>query len=300
MTQPSDKTPDITAIFNDIVKFREKYRVEVIVIKFGGALAEEDDTIRNIGKQAAFLAESVKARVIVVHGGGKQIDNALLEKNIEPKKDTATGLRITDLPTLDVSDSALRALNGKIVRLFQEASTDFRAVGMAGYDGQLAQAEKLNHYTGEATEINVKYLNHLLDYDAGVIPVIYPICKNQNADTGETRLNVNADNLAAEIASQMKARRLVLCSDIPGVLDKDGNLLTGLTSEDIDKLIDDGTVTGGMTAKLKSAAKAVEILPSGGVVILDGRKDNAILTEFLYEKGAGTLIRPAKKGPKGP
>lgn len=287
---------DISAIFNDILKYRDKYQKELIVIKFGGSLAENDEIIRSIGRQAAFLTHSINARVIVVHGGGRQINDALEKENIQPKRDPDTNLRMTDEPTVRISDQALRNLNGHIVRLFHEASKDIHVVGMAGYDGRTVRAKPLNYYTGEAAQISVDYLTHLMNFkDGGTIPVIYPICWNDQPHKDEARLNVNADSVAAAIASQMNARRLILCSDIPGVLDNNGNLLTGLSSHDVDHLIDKGIVTGGMVTKLRAASEAAESIPNGGVAILDGRKDNVILAELLFEKGAGTLIRGTER-----
>jgi len=278
-------------IFNDILNFKDKYRHETIVIKFGGALAEDDDVIRNIARQAAFLSYNIDAHVVVVHGGGKQIDLALAEKGIEKKRDPKTDLRITDAATLDVSDAALRTLNGKITRLFHEASKDVQALGMAGYDGRIVEAESLHHFTGQVTDVSDRTLSHLVSMsNASVIPVIYPICHSKNSVDGESRLNVNADDVASAIATKLGARRLILCSDIPGVLDKDKNLVKSLSTNEIDHLINDGTVSGGMIAKLKAAGDAADALKGGGVVILDGRKENAILTELLYENGAGTLI----------
>jgi acetylglutamate kinase len=298
LTERPDMT-DISCIFNDILRFKEKYRDETIVIKFGGALAEDDDVIRNIARQAAFLTHSIDANVVIIHGGGKQINNALEEKGITPQRDPKTDLRITDGPTLDVSDSALRTLNGKIVRLFRETSRDICAVGMAGYDGPIVTAEALSHFTGQATGVDTEYLSQVLQVKGrSVIPVIYPICNNDTPQGGESRLNVNADDVAATIAAKLGARRLILCSDIPGVLDKDKMLIKKLNTHEIARLIDNGTVTGGMIAKIKAAADAADTLSSGGVVILDGRKENAILEELLYENGSGTLIhRPGHTKP---
>ncbi len=281
----------MTTIFNTGAPHTDQYRGKPVVIKFGGALAENDDVIRNIARQAAFLTTELGARVVVVHGGGKQINQALEDKGITPRRDPVTDLRITDAATLDVSDAALRVLNGRITRLFQDVS-NVQAVGMAGYDARVVQAQPLNHFTGEAVDADAAFLDHLTSLtDRHVIPVIYPICHSLSPVDGEARLNVNADDVAAAIAAKMKAERLVLCSDIPGVLDKDKNLLADLTVEDIDALIADQTVTGGMIAKVKAAAQAAQALTNGGVVILDGRTENVILKEFLQESGAGTLIR---------
>jgi acetylglutamate kinase len=291
-----DHSQDLSGIYNNLRKFQQKYKDQTVVIKFGGALAEDDSIIRGIGQQASFLSYVIGAKVIVVHGGGRQIDNALKEKAIAVRKDPESGLRITDRPTLEASDAALRVLNGRIVRIFNQASQDMRALGMAGYDGRMVQAEPIHHYTGQATGVDESLLRHLLakKEEKPIIPVIYPICHHETEEGDETRLNVNADDVASAIATQMGARRLILCSDIPGVLGKDKRLIDHLTTAEIDRLIDDGTVTGGMVAKLRAAGEAAKSMKQGGVVILDGRQDETILTELLYEKGVGTLIEKTK------
>lgn len=287
---------DIASIFNDILKYHEKYRGETLVIKFGGSLAESDSVIRSLARQVAFLSNSMGAKIVLVHGGGKQIDDALARAKIEIKRDPKTGLRITDKETLAVSDDALRLLNGRVVRLFQEESATIQAIGFAGYEARLVHAQPVHDYTGQPAEVNVDFLNRLLEKSSdAVIPIIYPICWSDSAEDLEKRLNVNADDAAAAIAGQIGARRLILCSDTPGVLDKDGNRLTGLSTLDIEHLIESGTVTGGMIPKLRAAAEAADQLKMGGVVILDGRKDNFILAELLSEDGVGTLIRSPER-----
>ncbi|MFA5593356.1 MAG: hypothetical protein WC989_08605 [Micavibrio sp.] len=162
---------DISTIFNDILKYRDKYQKELIVIKFGGALAEDDEVIRSIGRQAAFLTHSMDARVIVVHGGGRQINDALEKENIQPKRDPDTDLRITDEPTVRISDQALRNLNGHIVRLFHESSRDIHVVGMAGYDGRAIRAKSL-HRGGWSSRCRVSNTSHEFQrwrYDTGYL-----------------------------------------------------------------------------------------------------------------------------------
>lgn len=294
-TQIPNAGTDFASAMLEIQKYHEKYREEVIVIKFGGALAESDDRVRSIARQAAYLSHSVDADVVVVHGGGSQIDVALTKAGIKPRRD-ANELRITDNETLEITDQVLRHMNGRIVRLFQEVSDNVRAFGMAGYDGRIIQAEPINEYTGKPVGIDNDFFRNTLDFQGmDNIPVIYPVCWNDVSEDGERRLNVNADDVAAMVASKLKARRLILCSDIPGVKDKDGNILTGLSTDDVERLIDDGTVTGGMKPKLRAAAQAAMQLPTGGVVILDGRKENTILEELMSEKGSGTLIRSAER-----
>jgi acetylglutamate kinase len=283
---------EINHIFNDVLKFREKYKGTHIVLKFGGALAGNDDAVRSIGRQAAFLQRSIGAHIIMVHGGQNQIDEALAKENIESKKISKTGVRETDQPTLNISDDTLRALNGRVVRLMQETSPEIKALGMAGYDGRLITAKQEAKFTGSNPHVETNLLNFILQQkDQDIIPVIYPICWSEAHPGIDSRLNVNADTVAASIASSMKAHRLILCSDISGVLDKQGQKLSSLSTEEIDDLIDNGVVTGGMINKVRMAAKAAGQMTNGGVVILNGYEENAILTELLYEEGIGTLVR---------
>lgn len=284
------------ASFDEIQKYSEAYSGKLIVIKFGGALAEDDKVVGPIAKQVAFLRRSVGVSVIVVHGGGQQIDDALKEKGIAIARDKETGLRITDKPTLATSDIALRKLNQHITELFNNAGNGISATGYAGYDNDMIKAKscgpKLGGFTGEAPEITGHhFLKDLLgDKKANAVPVIYPICHSQKTIDGENRINVNADDVAAALAAQMGAIRLILCSDIPGVLDKNGCLIPEISCKGTEQLITEGTVTGGMVAKLVSAARAAERLPDGGVTILNGRAPNSILEELLSDRGCGTLI----------
>jgi acetylglutamate kinase len=279
------------AIYGDVARFSDQYEGRLIVIKFGGALAEDDNVVSSIGRQAVYLKHHMKANVIVVHGGGRQIDEALTQSGIQTRRDRE-GLRITDLPALKISDASLRGLNGHIVSLFNAVSKNVSALGIAGYDGRAVLAHVLNEYTGKPAGINREYLAHLLKYkDSDIIPVIYPICANTHPVNGETRLNVNADDVAATLAAEMGATRLILCSDIPGVLGKGKRLIRNLSTNKVDRLVDDEIVTDGMIPKLRAAVAAAENLDHGGVVILNGLIDGAILAELLSKKGTGTLIQ---------
>jgi acetylglutamate kinase len=197
-----------------------------------------------------------------------------------------------------VSDASLRNLNGHIVRLFQEVSPNVKVMGMAGYDAATVQGEPIgDNYTGQPTKLNDAWLRHVLNGtgDARVIPVIYPICKREQGAGPESRLNINADDVASFIATELEARRLILASDIPGVLDKDKVLIPEMSTTGVDRLVGDGTVSGGMIPKLRAAAEAANAMRDGGVVILDGREPETILAELLG-KGGGTLIqRPATR-----
>ncbi len=287
---------DWSNCLDQIQKWQKVYDGKLVVVKFGGALAENPAYVANIAKQVDYLQKFVRVRSIVVHGGGKQIDQDLTAAGIEITKDKATGLRVTDKKTLKVSDRSLRDLNGSIVRTFHDTCNEVVAVGCAGYDGKTLTAEacssELGGYTGHSPKVNSHYLDPLVRCAApSLVPVIYPICWNVSAQDGESRLNVNADDVACALAAQMGAVRLILCADVPGVLDKEGRLISELSPFDVDKLIEEETVTGGMIAKLNSLGKAGEKMTKGGAVILDGRDPNSILAEILSDRGSGTLVR---------
>lgn len=284
-------------MISDILRYKDEYERKIVVMKFGGSLAENDETVTNIARQAEFLTHNFDARVVLVHGGGNQINARLKEHGIEVKKEEKTGLRITDADTLEISDQVLRGINGRIVSVFNRVAPRVLAIGMAGYEGRTITAIQKDaarrNYTGHITNINIAYLHHILNYNGGdLIPVIYPICHNANSKE-ENRLNVNADEVAGMLAAHLGAKRLIFCSDIPGVLDKDGDLISEMSVEDVDKAITEGVVTGGMIQKLRTAAYAAQNLGEGGVVIVDGRTQSSILAEFVYKKGSGTLISKA-------
>ncbi|HAX91054.1 MAG TPA: hypothetical protein DCY07_02450 [Rhodospirillaceae bacterium] len=287
---------DWSSCLEQIQKWQGVYEGKLVVVKFGGALAEDTEIVSNIAKQVDYLQKFVRVRSIVIHGGGKQIDQDLTTAGLEITRDKTTGLRVTDRRTLDVSDRSLRALNGKIVRSFHDTCREIVAVGSAGYDGKTLTAEpcssELGGYTGHSPMVDSTYLHQLISCtQKPLVPVIYPICWNNAAQDGESRLNVNADDVACALATQMGAVRLIFCADVPGVLDKEGRLISELSPFDVDNLIEEGVVTGGMIAKLKSLGKAGEKMTTGGAVILDGRDPNAILAEILSDSGSGTLVR---------
>ncbi len=286
---------DWSSCLDQIQKWHQVYEGKLVIIKFGGALAENPKYVSNIAKQADYLRRFVKVKSIIVHGGGSQIDRELAAAGIEVTKDKKTGLRITNQKTLDVSDRSLRTLNGNIVRIFHRTCKEIVAIGSAGYDGKILTAEAchpdLGGYTGHSPAVDSSRLDCLIQCaEPPFVPVVYPICWNAQ-EQEERRLNVNADEVACALATRMKAIRLIFCADVPGVLDKDGRLVSELSPLDVDKLIEEGTVSGGMIAKLKSLGKAGEKMTDGGAVILDGRNPNAILAEILSDCGSGTLVR---------
>jgi acetylglutamate kinase len=269
----------------------KKYQNKTIVIKFGGALAK-DIYIQEFASNIHFLTSVVGAHVVVVHGGGQQIDDALKAKNIPVQKDKVSGLRITSLETLETMDPLLVKMNGHITALFNRVMGSC-AVGMAGYHHGIFSAYPVGEqddYTGVIHSVDSFQIQNC--FQSGLVPVFYPVCFNTAACDGEeTRLNVNADNVAAQIAITLNADRLIICSDIDGVKDEHGMLIPEILTTDVDRLINSGVVTGGMIPKLSMVANAADKMHKGaGVVILNGMKPHAILNELSLDKGCGTLI----------
>jgi len=225
-------------------------------------------------------------RPVVVHGGGPQIGTML--KRLQIKTEFKDGLRVSDMETVGVAEMVLSgAINKSIVSAINVAGG--KAVGISGRDAGLITARPVNAdlgFTGEPTGTDVTVIQTLASDDAGFIPVISPI----SADEDGHGYNINADTAAGVLASALGASRLMLLTDIEGVMDGDGNLLTDLSSDEARGLIKDGTAKGGMIPKLTTAIDAVE----GGVesvVILDGRRAHGLLVELFTDMGAGTLIR---------
>jgi len=280
--------------FEQIWKWKEIYSGQCVVIKFGGALAEDPKVVEGIAKQICYLQNIIGINVIAPHGGGKQIDKDLKRAGLEIVRDKKTGLRITDKRTVEVSDASLRNLNNDIVCRFNAVCKEVTAMGCSGYDGPdvsaVTMGSELGGYTGHLPEANVPYFERLMK--AGVVPFVYPICQNRK---GGGWLNVNADNVAGAIAVGMQAKRLIICSDVEGVLDEDRRLIQEISPSEALQLIDRGVVAGGMIPKLKMLVEASKKLMSGGAVLLDGRNPTAILDELLSDQGGGTLVRHSSK-----
>lgn len=294
MPQPS---LHLFQVFEEILKYKTEYKGRVVILKFGGNLVADNEIIENIARQTAMLRHNLDIKTVIVHGGGSQIDGELKRLRIPVKKDQATGLRITDKKTLEVSDRVMRGINGNVVNVFNRVTKDIRAIGMAGYDARAICADPLlmdaENYTGGATSVDKSYFEHLFSYP-DTVPIIYPICYNPTGED-DTRMNVNADEVAGILAAKLDAKRLMLCSDVLGVLDKDGQLIPEIVIDQVDKLIDDEIVTGGMIQKLRTAANVAQMMQAGNVTIVDGRTEGAILAEILSSKGSGTIIRRRPK-----
>jgi len=273
----------------------QRYDDATVVVKYGGHAMYDEQMARDFAKDMILL-EQAGVNPVVVHGGGPQIGAMLNRLNI--KSEFAAGLRVTDKATMDVVEMVLAGLiNKQIVGFINNEGG--RAIGLCGKDGNMVTAHKLTRtivddttkqeqeidlgFVGEPHHVDSRVLDALLGRE--LIPVLAPVC---NGDDGQT-YNVNADTFAGAIAGALKAKRLLLLTDVPGVLDKNKNLIPELTVSKIHELIADGTITGGMIPKVETCIYALEQSVEG-VVILDGKVPHAVLLELLTDHGAGTLI----------
>jgi acetylglutamate kinase len=286
---PAQKAKVIAEALPYIQRFWDK----TVVIKYGGN-AMTDPVLKAAFARDVVLLKLVGLNPVVVHGGGPQIEDLL--KRVGKKGEFIQGMRVTDAETMDLVEMVLGGqVNKEIVNLINQAGG--KAVGLTGKDGRFIRARKLMMESkdrpgdlidigqvGEITQIDPSLIAFL---DSGdFIPVIAPIGVGSGGET----YNINADVVAGKLAEVLKAEKLVLLTNTPGVLDKDGNLLTGLTPRKIDDLVADGTLSGGMLPKIASALDAAR---SGvkSVHIIDGRVEHALLLEIMTDQGVGTLIQ---------
>jgi acetylglutamate kinase len=287
-------TPQLKAdILSEALPYIRRFHGKTIVIKYGGN-AMTDPALQEAFAHDVVLLKLVGMNPVVVHGGGPQIDEAL--ERVGKKSQFVQGMRVTDEETMEVVEWVLAGeVQGDLVMLIN--SFGGQAVGLTGKDGALIRAKRMKMpdrddptkfhdigQVGEIEKINPAVVKALQD-DA-FIPVISPI------GFGEDGLsyNINADVVAGKIAEVLKAEKLVMLTNTPGVLDKNGKLITGLTARQIDDLFADGTISGGMLPKISSALEAAK---SGvnSVHIIDGRVDHCLLLEILTDQGVGTMIK---------
>ncbi|WCT76784.1 acetylglutamate kinase [Novosphingobium humi] len=302
----NDSTTSLLAKAETLIEalpYLKRYEGRTFVVKYGGH-AMGDPALAQDFAEDIVLLKAVGINPVVVHGGGPQIGRMLKALGIESQ--FVNGLRVTDKATAEVAEMVLSgAINKELVSWISKAGG--KAVGISGKDGALVTARKVEAqklgkaiedpdsgeaivvdlgYVGEPDHIDTSILETLSS--AGLIPVIAPIAVGHDGET----YNINADTMAGAIAAAIGAARLFLLTDVPGVLDKDKNLLTDLTPADIEALAQDGTISGGMIPKLATCTHAVEA-GCEAAVVLDGRVPHAMLLEFFTSKGAGTLIRKA-------
>lgn len=269
---------------SEALPFIQNYAGETVVIKFGGNAMGDAQLTRDFANDVVLL-KALGVRPVIVHGGGPQIGRMLERLSI--KSEFIDGLRVSDIETVEVAEMVLSgAINKSLVQAINTAGG--RAVGISGKDAGLitAQAKRADlGFAGEPDKVEPAVLNVLAAADPGFIPVVSPISGGKNGET----LNVNADTAAGVIAQELKAKRLLLLTDVKGVLDVDKNLITNVSARSAQALIKDGVALGGMIPKLQTAIDAVE---NGvdSVVILDGRRAHGLIVELFTDHGAGTLI----------
>jgi acetylglutamate kinase len=271
-----------------------RYDESIIVVKYGGHAMGDEAKGRDFARDMVLLEQS-GVNPVVVHGGGPQIGSMLEKLGI--KSTFSGGLRVTDKATVEIVEMVLAgAINKQIVGTINAQGG--RAVGLCGKDGNMVIARKVTSrnagggdledvvdlgFVGEPDRVDITVLEQILGRE--LIPVLAPVA--QGAD-GET-YNINADTFAGAIAGALRAKRLLLLTDVPGVLDKNKELIKQLRVDDIRGLIADGTITGGMIPKVETCIYALD-QGVEGVVILDGKIPHAVLIELLTDHGAGTLI----------
>ena len=284
-----------TGMLIEALPFMRRYSGKTILIKFGGHAMGKADYVNAFAADIALL-DQVGARPVVVHGGGPQIGEML--KKLQIESSFVDGLRVTDEATISVVEMVLAGgINKALVAAI--AGAGGRAVGVSGKDGGLITARKLMAvakasdsaiqqavdlgFVGEPSHVDVTVLNALMQHH--LIPVVAPVGSGEDGKT----YNINADTAAGAIAASLNATRMLMLTDVTGVLDKDGKLISSLTISQAEALIHDGTVSGGMIPKVKTCIDAVQG-GAEGAVIIDGRAPHALLVELFTEHGMGTMI----------
>ena len=277
---------DKAETLREALPFMRRYTGKTIVVKFGGHAMVDPALTESFAADIALLRQ-VGMRPIVVHGGGPQIAQMLERLNVSTK--AVDGLRITDEPTMEIVEMVLAGkINKDVVTALNKAGGT--AVGLSGKDGRLLLAEKVQRddgvdlgFVGRPKHVNTAVIEAIRD--AGLIPVIAPIGVDENGQG----YNINADTAAGAIAAALKAERLIMLTDVDGVKDKVGELVSEIRRADIAGLVEDGTVSGGMIPKLEMCAAAVTS-GVGAAVIQNGTVKHVLLLELLTEYGAGTLV----------
>ena len=294
MSLSLDSAKNIATVLTEALPYIQRFTGKTIVVKFGGN-AMVDDGLKSSFARDVVLMKLVGMNPVVVHGGGPQI-GSLLEK-LEIESNFVDGMRVTDKRTMDVIEMVLGGLVNKEI-VSELNRNQGKAVGITGKDGGLIIAEKLRvkntqsdtdqeivdlGQVGQITHINTEIIEVMTNSD--IIPVIAPIGSDEQGNS----YNINADTAAGELAKVLQAEKLMLLTNVAGVQDKEGNVMTGLSTRQVDSLIADQTIHGGMLPKIQCALDAVK----GGVNrahIVDGRVEHAVLLEIFTDEGVGTLI----------
>jgi acetylglutamate kinase len=268
--------------FKEVKKYLEKYNDEFIVIKCGGSVLVDPALFKIFIEDVAVL-KKLGFNPIIVHGGGKRINNKLNELNIESS--FINGLRVTDKNTINIVEDVLIEFNKEIVDSLKKQSCETKKI--TSRESNIITVKPENDklgFVGTPTNIDTNILKKITK--ANEVPIIAPLGLDQNNQT----FNINADTVAGSIAKELKARRLMIISDVEGVLDNEKKLIPEIDSIKANKLIDQEVISGGMIPKINNC---LDVASNGvkGVVIIDGRKNHSLLFELLSDKGSGTLIR---------
>jgi len=273
--------PDGPSI-DEVKRYLEKYNDEYIIIKCGGSVLVDQNLFDIFIKDIAVL-NKLGFNPIIVHGGGKRINSKLLELNI--KSNFINGLRVTDKNTIDIVENVLIEFNKEIVDALKNQSCETRRITSKEYNiiTVKPESDKLG-FVGTPTSIKTNVLEEIIKVNE--VPVVAPLGLDKNNQI----FNINADTVAGSIAKELKARRLMIISDVEGVLDNEKKLIPEINSQKAKELIDQEVISGGMIPKINNC---LDVASNGvkGVVIIDGRKNHSILFELLSDKGSGTLIR---------
>jgi len=292
---PQTSPQEQARILSEALPYMQRYDDAIVVIKYGGHAMGDEEVARAFARDIVLL-EQAGVNPVVVHGGGPQIEAMLKRAGVQSQ--FAAGLRITDAQTLEIVEMVLAgAINKQMVGYINAAGG--KAIGLCGKDGNMVIARKITRrivdpdsniekvvdlgFVGEPEKVDVTVLAQILGRD--IIPVLAPVA----AAAGGGTFNVNADTFAGAIAGALKAKRFLLLTDVPGVLDASQSLIKELSVSDVRRLIADGTISGGMIPKVETCLYALE-QGVEGVVILDGKVPHAVLLELFTAHGAGTLI----------
>jgi acetylglutamate kinase len=287
---------DKARILAEALPYMQRYDDATVVVKYGGHAMGDETMAREFAQDVVLLKQS-GLKPVVVHGGGPQIGAMLTKLNI--KSEFQAGLRVTDADTIEIVEMVLNRLNKQIVQAINAIGG--RAVGLSGKDAGMMTGKKLNRtlrnpetgldqvvdlgFVGEPDIIDRTVLDVIANNSYDFIPVVAPVAVSKGGDT----LNINADTFAGAIAGALNAKRLLLLTDVTGVLNADKHLIKQLSANDARRLIADGTISGGMIPKVETCIDALE-RGVEGVVILDGKVPHAVLLELLTDHGAGTLM----------
>ncbi len=287
-------------VLSEALPFMQRYDSATVVVKYSGRAMGDPALAADFARDIVLIKQA-GVNPIVVHGGGPQIGSLLERLNI--RSEFKGGLRVTDRATVEVVEMVLAgSVNKEIVTAINAQGG--KAVGISGKDANLMRARRLERrwtdpdsnieeildlgFVGDPSSVDPHIIDVIIHSD--LIPVVAPIGVGPDGET----LNINADTFAAALASAMKAKRLLLLTDVEGVLDKEGNLIKSLTTAEAEALIEDGTISGGMIPKIESC---MDVIAEGveGVVIINGRVPHAVLLELFTEHGAGTLIERRRR-----